>query len=119
MFLRNPIFLLWFSILSINCLPQNDSIDSKTCQVIEKETGETKPCQFPFIYNNEAFLGCTTVTNDEIGKIGVRWCSTKTDQLDEHDEFGSYFGECLSDFCPSAEQGMRAQDEEINLQIGE
>ena len=80
--------------------------------------GESKPCRFPFIYNNETFLGCTTVSNNEIGQTDISWCSTKTDQLDEHDEFGSYFGECLSEICPSAEQGLKAQEEEINLQIG-
>ena len=40
MFVENLLFFLWFSILLVNGLPQNDSIYSKSCEVIEKETGD-------------------------------------------------------------------------------
>ena len=33
--------------------------DPKDCLVEERGSGDSKPCQFPFIYKNETFYGCT------------------------------------------------------------
>ena len=67
-------FLLVFGALS-NGKPQNNNdISSKgECKVTEKATGDIKPCQFPFIYNNKTYYGCTTVDNGEEGDNGIAW----------------------------------------------
>ena len=65
-------FLLVFGALS-NGKPQNNPINSEgECKVTEKATGDIKPCQFPFIYNNKTYYGCTTVDNGE-GDNGIAW----------------------------------------------
>ena len=66
-------FLLVFGALS-NGKPQNNVISSEgECKVTEKATGDIKPCQFPFIYNNKTYYGCTTVDNGENGDNGIAW----------------------------------------------
>ena len=35
----------------------------KDCLVEERGSSEPKPCQFPFIYKNETFYGCTLMVS--------------------------------------------------------
>ena len=66
-------FLLVFGALCTG-KPQNNVISSEgECKVTEKATGDIKPCQFPFIYNNKTYYGCTTVDNGENGDDGIAW----------------------------------------------
>ena len=37
--------------------------DPKDCLVEERGSSESKPCQFPFIYKNETFYGCTLMVS--------------------------------------------------------
>ena len=99
--------------------PQDD-LDSllfenqKDCSVIEKRSGESKPCQFPFIYKSETFYGCTTTD----GENGKAWCSTLVDQLDfEHVNGGEFYGDCLLEECPTTEIGLTAQSDFVNVSI--
>ena len=72
-------FLLHYS--PTNSLPQKmdlaTALKSKPCKVIEENSSEIKSCKFPFIYNDEAYYGCTTVD----GVNGKAWCSTKVSYL--------------------------------------
>ena len=71
-------------------------------------TGSIKKCQFPFIFQNQTFYGCTT-----FGAEGIPWCSTKIDALDfQHVGGKGYYGDCPLplDICPSAENGLDAEN---------
>ena len=90
----------------------------KECSVLEVASGESKPCQFPFIYKNETYYGCTL--KDSIGDLdtqtGKPWCSTKIDPLDyEHITDGDYYGDCVMEECPSAKAGEDAQNYFLNV----
>jgi hypothetical protein len=63
---------------------------SDACSVSEEGTGETKPCIFPFNYNEQTFTGCTTV-NDRDYKA---WCSTEVDSDGNHVLSGGFWGHC-------------------------
>jgi hypothetical protein len=63
---------------------------SDTCSVSEEGTGETKPCIFPFNYNEQTFTECTTV-NDRDFKA---WCSTEVDSNGNHVLSGGFWGHC-------------------------
>ena len=93
--------------------------DPKDCLVEERSSGEPKPCQFPFIYKNETFYGCTL--KDAVGNsdsfTGSPWCSTKINQLTfEHISGGGFFGDCLAENCPSTEFGQNAIEEILTVQ---
>ena len=45
-----------------------DLTDKKECKVIEKRTGESKPCQKVFIFEDQTYYGCTTVKGEN-GKV--------------------------------------------------
>ena len=62
------------------------------CKVTSGEH-KNKPCVFPFIYVKVPYNKCTTIHND-----GKPWCSTKTDENDNH--IKSHWGNC-SEKCSS------------------
>ena len=81
------------------------------CTVIEKSSNESKPCQFPFMYKNQLFHGCTTL----LYKIGdsSSWCSTKRDpETLEHVTGHENFGNCPSD-CPNSDEAQAWFDEKV------
>ena len=99
----------------VSSKPQNNPTGAgKECKVIEKATGQEKSCQFPFVFNDKTFHGCTTEDNGE--NEGKRWCSTKVDQLNVHDEFDSFFGEC-SEECLTSERGQKIEEDQEKLVI--
>ena len=90
----------------------------KECSVLEVASGESKPCQFPFIYKNVTYYGCTLKdsTGDLDTQTGKPWCSTKIDPLDyEHITDGDHYGDCLMEECPSAKVGEDAQNYFLNV----
>ena len=114
----------WFQSLIIGILalfshvssrPQDD-MDSifnkqKECLVKEDGSGLTKPCHFPFIFNNHTYYGCTL----ESAEGGKPWCSTQQNQLThEHISGGGYYGDC-TDNCPSYEVGLEVHDNLIDM----
>ena len=54
-----------------------ENLNEKDCVVKEVKSGLRKPCQFPFIFSNQTFYGCTIFKSDN----GNPWCSTKVDPL--------------------------------------
>ena len=67
----------------------------------EKASNSLKPCQFPFILEDQTFYGCTKV---KVGENGKAWCSTKIDPLThEHIEGQNLWGDCPND-CPTDEE---------------
>ena len=54
-----------------------EDLSKKDCVVEEVKSGLRKPCQFPFIFSNQTFYGCTIFQ----GENGNPWCSTKVDPL--------------------------------------
>ena len=75
-----------------------------TCSVREKSSGSLRPCKFPFIFKGEMFFSCTTKTgknDDGSFKRGAAWCSTNTDDNDNHIIGGQYYGDCERENCPS------------------
>ena len=106
--------LALFSLVSSRPQDDMDSIfnKQKECSVKEDGSGLTKPCHFPFIFNNHTYYGCTLESADEGGKP---WCSTKQNQLThEHISGGGYYGDCTDD-CPSNEVGMEVHDNLIDM----
>ena len=103
------LFCLIFTISLIKCRPQEDS-NQNNCNVIEEGSGLTKKCQFPFIYKEQMFDGCTTLD----GSQGKPWCSTNTDpKTKEHIVGGQHYGDCLLDTCPMQSiLDLEANDEE-------
>ena len=101
------LLLLVFSSVVI-CKPQNDlnlSLNGKDCKVIEQGSKLSKPCQFPFIYRNRTFYGCTTF-DDRDGKA---WCSTKIDPFDYAADVtpnGKFYGYCPENECPTEKIGQ-------------
>ena len=53
-------FACGLDIENINSLFENQ----KECLVNEKKSETNKPCEFPFIYENETYYGCTTKITD-------------------------------------------------------
>jgi len=75
-----------------------------TCSVSEIASGSLKLCKFPFNFKGETFHSCTTITGkNEDGSFnyGNAWCSTNTDDNDNHIEGGSFYGDCERKNCPS------------------
>ena len=54
-----------------------ENLSKKVCEVKEVKSGLRKPCQFPFIFSNQTFYGCTIFQSEN----GNPWCSTKVDPL--------------------------------------
>ena len=94
----------------------SQSLNGKDCQVIEKASGQTKRCQFPFIYKDETFYGCITL--DETG--GKAWCPTKTDPIDYAvDRIGQFYGFCPEALCPTEETGLKQIEQQTENNEGE
>ena len=105
--------MLKFLYSYVGSLPKLDVQGSSLgkCTVVEKGTNESKPCQFPFIYKDQIFHGCTTV----LYKTGdtFPWCSTKRKPGDlEHLTGDQNYGNC-SDNCLTAEEGQTLFDEKV------
>ena len=111
-------FILICTIVKSQSQNDIDSIlgNTNNCSVIEKKTNLEKPCEFPFIYENKTFYGCTTYLKLANGKekVALPWCSTKTEAISHEQITGrNFWGNCLKDnpkICPSAEQGQKAAD---------
>ena len=101
------LLTLFFSNL-VKCKPSSFG-EKGDCQVIEVASNSLKPCQFPFISQNQTFYGCTKVATGENGKA---WCSTKIDpSTNEHIVGQQFYGDCPNDYydyddnCPTEEEG--------------
>ena len=67
------------------------------CKVIEQASKTKKNCQFPFIFKNKTYHGCTKTI------LKKPWCSTKTDpSSNEHITGQRVYGICDSS-CPMNE----------------
>ena len=119
------IFVLICTIAKSQSQNDIDSIFGNTnnCSVIEKKTNLEKPCEFPFIYENKTFYGCTTYAKNPNGEVIVvlPWCSTKTEAIShEHIAGRNFWGHCPKDnakICPTAEQGQKAANLWEDIQI--
>ena len=98
-----------------------------TCSVTEKSSGSLKQCKFPFNFKGETFYSCTT----KIGKnddgsfiLGNAWCSTNTDNNNNHIEGGNFYGDCMRENCPAIldeewVENEPEQDEDGNYIFGD
>ena len=116
------LFILLCTI--INSYAQDDFISTifeelgkeKDCLVKEDNSKTTKPCQFPFIYENKTFYGCTSYLVDKFTRAesfnAKPWCSTKNDQITMEMVTGNgYYGDCPQNgSCTSAEEAQEAED---------
>ena len=78
------------------------------CSVIEEKSGSSMPCQFPFIFLDQTYLGCTTIIDrksDGTAVHGEPWCSTKTDSSNKHVAGQGYYGDCPKDGCANLDEG--------------
>ncbi len=100
------VFLLLFHFAA------SQLFDSKDCQVKQARDQVSKPCQFPFVYKNEIFSGCTDFEDDK-----GAWCSTNVDpDTREHVDKGGYYGYC-SDDCVSAEEAEAIEKRLIDAEL--
>ena len=112
-------------ILSANCFLQGVCLpaeqnslwdklsDEAECAVNELASNSTKPCQFPFIYENKTFYGCTRLS---AGENGYPWCSTKINPLTyDHIVGQDLYGDCLDNSCPTEEQGVDSYEKFLNI----
>ncbi len=54
-----------------------DFENEKECLVKEKKSGLDKPCDFPFIYENKTYYGCSTYVKYQSGRENfneIPWC---------------------------------------------
>ena len=106
------IFILSiFCLLDCRAVQEDDQVfqgEKGVCSVKEAGSSKEKPCQFPFIFENETYYGCTLAGGSDVTEP---WCSTKTDPLTyEHiTKIGAY-GDC-DDSCPSDQEGKNDFDE--------
>ena len=84
------LFLLFLFLNLASGKPQRNTRET-VCEVQEDRfDGDIKPCQFPFIYKDVKYFGCTTIDGE-----GTPWCSTKVDPNTlEHDLSDYNFGNC-------------------------
>jgi len=89
------VYLFIFTITSASSNPVNDQINSG-CLVKEQRSEEFKPCQFPFVFKNKTYHGCTLFIGGKRKNYADEpWCSTKTDPItNEHISDEKYFGNC-------------------------
>ena len=89
------LFLPLLIFTFVSGKPQKSSTREAICKVKEKRSGDQKHCQFPFIYKNVTYFGCTTVDGYP---EGTPWCSTKVyPNTLEHDIYpmsNHYYGDC-------------------------
>ena len=115
----STLFLLLVSRLlsPTDCQPTDTPEDilrqDLPCNVTERASVEIKPCQFPFIYKNETFFGCTSNHDED----QLPWCSTQTDSItNEHIDKSGYWGHC-PDTCPTEHEGQEAEDLLLSLTL--
>ena len=74
-----------------NEIDEKVPIESENCTVEDKNTGKISNCQFPFVFQNKTYYGCTNVTDDKF------WCSTNVDEKSrQHIRYWGYCGdECF------------------------
>jgi len=81
-----------------------ESTPKETCMVKEISSKEVKPCQFPFIYKNRTFHGCTTWRSND--RNSFLWCSTKTSPYTkQHIRGQKNYGACSNE-CLTHEKGL-------------
>ena len=80
-----PLFLFIFK--GVHCLPTQCLTDSEGA-------AKNKLCAFPFIFKNKVFEKCTDFEDPD----GKNWCSTKTDQDNNHISGKGNWGYCR-DIC--------------------
>ena len=76
--------------------------------MIEEKSGLSKLCQFPFVFLDQTYNGCTTIVDKKSDGTPVYsepWCSTKTDASNKHVGGQGYYGDCPKDICPIAKEG--------------
>ena len=114
-FQENMKRLLYLSLtlctsLIVNGRPENLGIDAKgNCEVIEVASGQKKPCEAEFKFENKTYYGCTTVGGDNLAP----WCSTKVNPITkEHIVGQSNYGDCPTDgSCLTEEEGEKFYNE--------
>jgi hypothetical protein len=81
------LFLTLLLVFDVKISFQEDieNLSKKDCVVKEVKSGQRKPCQFPFIFSNQTFYGCTIFQSEN----GNPWCSTKADPLGREHLFTS------------------------------
>ena len=62
----------------------------------EVASGQSKPCIFPFVFENKVHYGCTTDGAKE------PWCSTNVIDT-KHVTGGEFYGDCPKEQCPMEE----------------
>ena len=93
-------------ILIVNGRTENLGIGGRgLCEVIEAASGQKKPCEAEFKFENKTYYGCTTVGGDNLAP----WCSTKVDPItNEHIVGQSNHGDCPTDgSCLTEEEGEK------------
>ena len=109
--MKSYIVIVWF--LSVSHAQLQNSVED--CTVFEQKSGELKPCEDVFVYENQTYYGCTT----EDSENGEAWCSTKVDpRTYEHINGTGFFGYCRKSKCMMAEKGKKEQDRMMALQEG-
>ena len=84
------------------------------CVVNEIASNLTKPCQFPFIYENQTFYGCT-----RFGQNGNPWCSTKINPLTyDHIDGKNFYGYCIEDLCSTDDEGAESYEKFLKIKTG-
>ena len=73
--MNSYIVIVW--LLSVSHAQIQNSVED--CTVFEQKSGELKPCEDVFIYENQTYYGCTT----EDSENGEAWCSTKGQLISE------------------------------------
>jgi len=110
----STLFLLIVSrlISPIDC--QEDILSQdRPCDVTEKASLDIKPCQFPFIYQDETYYGCTSNHDED----QLPWCSTQIDPItNEHVDKSGYWGHC-PDTCPTEREGQEAENLLLSLTL--
>lgn len=114
------VFILLCKIVSIQA--QNDLIETSfdfenknECLVKEKRSKTEKPCEFPFIYENKTYWGCSTYAKYKDGRENFNerpWCSTRTDPISsQHIPGERLWGDCPQDgSCLTSEEGQEAEE---------
>ena len=67
--MKSYIVIVW--LLSVSQAQIQNSVED--CTVFEQKSGELKPCEDVFVYENQTYYGCTI----EDSENGEAWCSTK------------------------------------------
>ena len=115
--------MTWFLYLSltistsliVNGRPENLELGARgRCEVTEVASGQKKPCEAEFKYENKTYYGCTTAGGDNLAP----WCSTKVDpNTKEHIVGKSNYGDCPDDgSCLTEKEGEVFYKELIEIE---